>query len=44
MPTAASSNLGFAATITIATATTIDQSYRIFILVDKKKNKLIDDL
>ena len=43
MPTAASSNLGFAATITIATATTIDQSYMIFILVDKK-NKLIDDL
>ena len=36
MPTAASSNLGFAATITIATATTIDQSYMIFIVVDKK--------
>ena len=42
MPTAASSNLGFAATITIATDTTIDQSFMIFIIVDKKK--LIDDL
>ena len=41
MPTATSSNLGFAATITIATATTIDQSYMIFILVDKKKNRLM---